>query len=169
MGPRGRRTSLHSALRGIFALARPCEAMDPHSAKAIGGSVGKEGPCVQIGAATRAPADGLSSSRTGQTAAAGGAGTSVGNPRCVRIFRITTGSSMVALARLPRQVCREESERQPRYAAARGGGLTHGRGEPGDPLAAPEPGWCRSWCRLRVENIVNHRGGPKPTFLKVSD
>ena len=43
MGPRGRRTSLHSALRGIFALARPWEAMDPHSAKAIGGSVGKEG------------------------------------------------------------------------------------------------------------------------------
>jgi hypothetical protein len=104
VGPRGRRTSLHSALRGIFALARPWEAMDPHSAKAIGGSVGKERPCVQIGAATTAPVDGLSSSRTGQTAAAGGVGTSVGNPRCVRIFRITTGSSMVALERLPRQV-----------------------------------------------------------------
>jgi hypothetical protein len=24
--------------------------------------------------------------------------------------------------------------------------------EPGDSLSAPEPGWCRSWCRLRVEN-----------------
>ncbi len=79
-------------------------AVPEGSADRYGGPPGREPAPDAAGGRTlgargrlqTAPADEVSFQSKRSDGGARGAGTSVGNPRCLRIFRITTGSSMVA-------------------------------------------------------------------------